>query len=172
MIAGASPVHPFTLLRGNRMTRAIGYGSIDLYRYWLLRPARLALWVTSVAVLALLASRTGAQEAGIFVVRLDGTQERRVAQLPDYSHHDSPRWSHDGKRLAFGVSQAGARETKMIYVVNVDGTELSKVGEGDLPDWSPDDKQLVSWHHGGTDRFGVWVHNIDGSAREWLAQGW
>lgn len=152
---------------------ALGCCSIEQARGWLFCLARPTFLMTSVAGLTLLfpLGGTRADEPGIFVVRLDGTQERLVAQVPGYSHHDSPRWSHDGKRLAFGVSHSGELATKVIYVVNVSGSELSKVGEGDLPDWSPDDKQLVSWHHGGTASFGVWVHNIDGTGREWLAQG-
>jgi Tol biopolymer transport system component len=129
--------------------------------------------MASGAVLTLLVPLAGtrADESGIFVVRRDGTQERLVGQVPGYSHHSSPRWSHDGNRLAFGVSHSGDLATMLMYVVNVSGSGLSKVGEGELPDWSPDDKQLVSWHHGRTAEFGVWVHNIDGSGREWLAKG-
>ncbi len=148
-------------------------GPIKRARDRLLGLGRPAVWMTRVAALTLLLPLAGtrADETGIFVVRLDGTQERSVAQVPGYSHHDSPRWSHDGKRLAFSVSQAGDLASKMIYRVNVDGSELTKVGEGDLPDWSPDDKQLVSWHHGGSAKFGVWVHNVDDTGREWLAEG-
>jgi len=112
-----------------------------------------------------------AADTGIYVVRPDGSNIRLVARVGGYSHHDSPRWSHDGKRLAFSVSQGGDLATKMIYLVNVDSSELTKVGEGDLPDWSPDDKQLVSWHHGRSAKFGVWVHNLDDTGREWLAEG-
>lgn len=142
-------------------------------RRWLFGSARQTFWMTSVALLTLLCAFSGirAEDTGIFVIRPDGTQERLVAQVPGYSHHDSPRWSHDGKRLAFSVSQEGERASMRIYVVNADGSALTAVGEGELPDWSPDDKQLVSWHHGGTEKFGVWVHNIDGTAREWLAEG-
>jgi Tol biopolymer transport system component len=151
----------------------LGCGPIKRDRDWPFRLSRATFWMTGLAVLTLLFPLAGTRggETGIFVVRLDGTEERSVAQVPGYSHHESPRWSHDGKRLAFAVSQAGNLASKMIYLVNVDGSELTKVGEGELPDWSPDDKQLVSWHHGGTEKFGVWVHNIDGSGREWLAEG-
>ena len=152
---------------------ALGCCPIERARDWLLYLARATLRMTSVAVLILLLPLVGARadETGIFVVRLDGTQGRLVAAVPGYSHHESPRWDHSGKRLAFSVSQAGELASKMVYVVNVDGSELTKVGEGELPDWSPDDKQLVSWHHGETAKFGVWVHNVDGSGREWLAEG-
>jgi Tol biopolymer transport system component len=165
------PLHRFTLNR--ELMHSLGRGPIRRARDWLFCLARPSFWMANVAVLTLLFSLadTRGDDTGIFVVRIDGTEERPVAQVPGYSHHDSPRWSHDGKRLAFSVSQAGDLASKMIYVVNADGSELTKVGEGDLPDWSPDDKQLVSWHHGGTDRFGVWVHNVDGSGREWLAEG-
>ncbi len=135
--------------------------------------AHTAFLMASVAVSGLLFHPAGARadETGIFVVRPDGTQERLVTQVPDYSHHNSPRWSHDGTRLAFSVSHSGDLATMLVYVVNIDGSELSQVGEGELPDWSPDDKQLVSWHHGGTATFGVWVNNLDGTGREWLAKG-
>ena len=151
----------------------VSCGTIKRAQDWLFHSARPSFWITRVAVLSLLLPFAGtrAADTGIFVVQPDGTQERLVAEVPGYSHHESPRWSHDGKRLAFGVSQGRDLASMMIYVVNVDGSELNKVGEGELPDWSPDDKQLVSWHHGGTAEFGVWVHSIDGTGREWLAKG-
>lgn len=148
-------------------------GSTRSPHVWRCSMARALCRAASVAALTLLLPlpSSHADDAGIFVVRPDGTEERLVAQVPDNSHHSSPRWSHDGKRLAFGVSQAGEHATMLIYVVNADGSGLTKVGEGELPDWSPDDKQLVSWHHGGTDKFGVWVHSVDNTGREWLAEG-
>ncbi len=152
---------------------ALGQCSIKQARYLLYCLARTTFRMASVAVSALLflLAGTRADEPGIFVVRLDGTEERLVAQVPGYSHHNSPRWSHDGTRLAFGVSHSGDLATMLVYVVHISGSDLSQVGEGELPDWSPDDKQLVSWHHGGTATFGVWVNNLDGTGREWLAKG-
>ena len=57
------------------------------------------------------------------------------------------------------------------YVVNLDGTGLKEMGEHDIPHWSPDDKQIVYHHYGGTQRAGIWVQTIEGGGRTWLANG-
>src|SRR5215831_2140295 len=75
----------------------------------------------------------------IFVVNADGSNLR---QLTDNApRDDNPRWSHDGKQIAFESYFGG---TPKIYLINADGTglrELKGNGTGDLfPVWSPDGK--------------------------------
>ena len=41
----------------------------------------------------------------IFVMKVDGSGVRKVAQVEGYRDHGSPRWSHDGQRLAFASTQ-------------------------------------------------------------------
>jgi Tol biopolymer transport system component len=110
-------------------------------------------------------------EIGIFVMRVDGSGVRKVVAVDGYDHHTSPRWSHDGKRLAFDALDAAGGRRKF-FTVNVDGSDLQERGEHSSPDWSPDDKQLVYYSEGGGDaQEGVWVQNVDGSGRTWVTAG-
>ncbi len=85
--------------------------------------------------------------------------------MPNYREHSSPAWSHAGRRLAFDAIEASTGKKK-IFVVNVDGSGLADLGEGAVPDWSPDDKQIV-FAHGGE----VMVQNSDGKGRTVMASG-
>ena len=57
---------------------------------------------------------------GIFVMNDDGTQVTRLTDGPDAN----PRWSPDGKRLAFISVRDGDDE---IYSMNLDGTGLTNL---------------------------------------------
>ena len=110
----------------------------------------------------------------IYVIKPDGTGLRKVIQIPDYQQHGSPRWSHDNKRLAFDAIHTATR-IKKLFVVNVDGTGLTEIGEQSMPDWSPDDKQLALFSktafNSGKLAPGIYVQNIDGEGRVWLTAG-
>ncbi len=121
-----------------------------------------------VAFLCVVASQTAAAETGIYVMSADGGGEREVVSVELAASHSSPRWSHDGERLAFeAIGEGGTRKS---YVVNVDGTELKEVAGLGRPDWSPDNKQLVldsdDWNTSA-----IFVQNVDGSGRTRLADG-
>jgi Tol biopolymer transport system component len=117
----------------------------------------------------LLVAPLWAQDTGIFVMKIDGSEERRVVRVDDCESHGTPRWSHDGKRLAFdATSDTGSRK---LYIVNVDGTGLKAMGEHCMPDWSPDDKLLAYQYDGGDRERGVWVQNLEGKGQEWLVLG-
>ena len=94
--------------------------------------------------------------------------------MPEYQQHGSPRWSHDNKRLAFDAIHTTDR-IKKLFVVNVDGTELTEIGEQSMPDWSPDDKQLALFSktdfNSGKLEPGIYVQNINGEGRVWLTAG-
>jgi Tol biopolymer transport system component len=110
-------------------------------------------------------SRATADE-GIFVMSTDGGGERKVISVERAGAHRSPRWSHDGKRLAFDVIVE--RRVRMSYVVNLDGTELKEVGELESPDWSPNDKLLAL---DSDELDAIFVQNVDGSERTRLCDG-
>src|SRR5262245_18941838 len=93
------------------------------------------VWLTAVEARAIEEPRA------VFVMQRDGSGVHRVVAVPGARWHGSPRWSHDGTRLAFD-----AYAPKMachIYIVGADGKHLRDLGTGSSPNWSPDDKQIV-----------------------------
>jgi len=117
----------------------------------------------AIAVIAI-AARARADEPpwAIFVMKVDGSQVRKIAQAEGHADHTSPRWSHDDKQVVFDAS-GGQRE---FFVVNSDGTGLRQLGIDGRADWSPDDKQL-GFETGSE----IHVQNLDGQGREKIARG-
>jgi TolB protein len=52
----------------------------------------------------------------------------------------APSLSPDGNRVAFAALSSGSDH---VAIVNIDGTQLRWLGEGDSPAWSPDGKRLA-----------------------------
>ena len=83
------------------------------------------------------------QEIDIFVMDADGSNVRQVTHMGFASR---PKWSPDGKRIAFeAVTDAG----RVIYVVDADGRNLWQVSFPNVEagmfarGWSPDGKQIL-----------------------------
>ena len=87
-------------------------------------------------------TKLGRQE-DIFVVKTDGTELR---QLTDDPHRDrGPRWSPDGKRIAFYSTRSGEYEA---WAINPDGSALQQLtyeSRGSVTElaWSPDGTRLA-----------------------------
>jgi TolB protein len=120
------------------------------------------------ALLVLTRCSIADDSTGIYVMKIDGSEERKVVSVPGSGYHGSPRWSHDGQWLAFDSS--GGNDPR-VFVVKLDGSGLRELGRLALPDWSPDDKQLAMKGVDDNDVAGVFVQNVDGSGRNWLTPG-
>jgi dipeptidyl aminopeptidase/acylaminoacyl peptidase len=84
------------------------------------------------------------RRSAIWMVNWEGTQDVRLTYGPDSD--TSPRWSPDGRYLAF-LSTRGAEEKGQIWLLDRRGGEpypLTKV-KGDIAsyEWSPDGKRMV-----------------------------
>lgn len=86
----------------------------------------------------------GDKQEDIFVAKADGSGVRQLTN--DVYKDRTPRWSPDGKRLAFFTDETGKYEG---YVMNADGSGRKLVTTfpldswSQLPVWSPDGKRLI-----------------------------
>jgi TolB protein len=127
--------------------------------------------------IAFVSNRDGNHD--IFVVNADGgglrnlTRSRRKRNRLEWWGPDGPRWSPDGREIAFRSDRDGNDE---IYVVNADGTELRRLTHNSKSDggplWSPDGRRILFWRssQGYGFRGDVWVMNADGSAQRNLTR--
>ncbi|MBC8875102.1 MAG: TIGR03067 domain-containing protein [Planctomycetes bacterium] len=110
----------------------------------------------------------------LFVMGVDGTGLRPLAEFPKDMAIGSPDCSVDGRRVAFDAWRLARNETygaARVYTVNIDGTELKDIAVGAMPSWSPDGKRITFCQY--SPNRGVWVMNADGSNKQILdADGW
>lgn len=79
----------------------------------------------------------------IVVVNFDGTNWRDLTNDKYFDRY--PRWSPDGKRVAFTSDRSGNYE---VWTIDADGTNLHQVtfakkGDTSFPIWSPDGQKLI-----------------------------
>jgi len=90
-----------------------------------------------------LAFTTGFAQEDLFVIRTDGSGARQLTK--DEALDRAPRWSPDGRRIAFFSSRSGKYEA---WVVNRDGgglQQLTSTPEETLfPVWSPDGSRITT----------------------------
>ena len=97
-----------------------------------------------------------AHSAQIHVIDADGTDLRRITDLPNVRY---PVWSPQGARIAFSSYAAGWE----LHVVNPDGSDVTNLTNDpalsyDPPRWSPDGQRIA------LDRDSdIWVVNADGT---------
>lgn len=98
----------------------------------------------------------------------DGSGQARLTDAPESFHENFPAWSPDGARIAF----EGTGEDRGIYVIHADGSDQTKITDGDDryygPIWSPDGSKIaVTCQCKASDKSlynHVFVISADGSA--------
>ncbi|MBK8783045.1 MAG: PD40 domain-containing protein [Anaerolineales bacterium] len=101
------------------------------------------------------------RDEAICVMDADGTNLTKLIQKNKAA---GPIWSSDGKKIAFTTGWGGHSE---IYVMNADGTELTRVSYtvspwDQNPVWSPDSQKIafLSYRDGN---YEIYTVNADGS---------
>jgi len=148
-------------------------------------------WSPDSKALAFFSTAGEKEQQQLWLVNADGSNPRQFTHLKGYAA--LPRWSHDGKQIAFlyveGASGGGplvaapvttgivdtAIHNQRIAVLDVATGELRQVSPPDLHvydyDWSPDDKTFVTTAAPGPGDNNWWIaqiHTIDvakGTAR-------
>jgi len=95
----------------------------------------------------------------IFVMDAEGGNVRQLTFNGAGINEFWPRWSPNGKQIAFYSNVDGNFE---IYVINADGSDLTRVtnysGVDSFPEWSPNGKQLSIRRDND-----IYVINVDGT---------
>ncbi len=105
---------------------------------------------------------------GIYVFSVgNGTYSQLTHSADD---HDAV-WSPDGTRIAFWRTNSSNADGGDIYIMNSDGSNQTRLGQGVNPSWSPDGSKIafVSERDGKGGR--LWVVNSDGSGEKNLIPG-
>jgi Tol biopolymer transport system component len=137
--------------------------------------------VSAAAVCLLLASRAGAQNVPINVLRVEplGEGEGKALALQGFHAIGSPHFSKDGEWVTFdGYKEAAQNITSECWVARKDGSQAKKLCRGATPRWSPDGKKLLFMREEradlgrpGGDDVGVFVINADGTGERQITDG-
>lgn len=103
------------------------------------------------------------QNYEIHAINPDGTNRRVLIPAEGNEMNLSPRFSPNGKKIAFHTNRDGNME---VYVADADGRNLVNLTKSPTneaaPSWSPDGEQIVfASDRGGS--YGIYVMDADGS---------
>lgn len=101
------------------------------------------------------------------LVNPDGSGDIQLTD-DELSTHEDPSFSPDGQKIVF--SQPSAHTTDVISTINIDGTGITHLFDGNLaagPTYSPDGSQIAFFGPTG----GLWLMEADGSDPHEIAAG-
>ena len=95
-----------------------------------------------------LADRRGEEGyRALYTMNRDGSNVELLVAAPGMISTATPEWSHDGKMIACdAVPKVDAVSESHIFVYAVDGPfrgTAKNLGYGNVPTWSPDDRQIA-----------------------------
>src|SRR5207244_2007585 len=137
-------------------------------------------WSPDSKTLAVFSSGGEKEQRQRWMTNADGSSPKKITKLNGYAAR--PRWSHDGKQIAYlyiqGAGGGGplmaapattgvidtAIHNQRIAVLNVDTGQLHEVSPGNLHiydyDWSPDNKMFVATAAPGPGDNNWWIAQI------------
>lgn len=83
-------------------------------------------------------------EGDLYVARVDGTGLRQLTR--DEAIDRVPRWSPDGEWISYFSNRSGDIEVWKVRPDGSDQTQITALGSGFLPAWSPDSRRLAATH--------------------------
>lgn len=98
-------------------------------------------WSPSGNELAVVLSGGSAQETDLYLVEADGRNPRQLLQRPGLE--GNPRWSPNGRRLAFWGAPFEQPELRELFVLERESGRLVELGPGLAAAWSPDGRRLA-----------------------------
>ena len=108
------------------------------------------------------------QTSEIYSQNFDGSKRKQLTFLNTIAI--SPRYSPDGKKIAFTAEVPGAGAE--IFTMNADGTGIVRLTfsakNSGSPSWSPDGSKIAFQSSDNNGVPGVWVMNADGSGQKLL----
>jgi TolB protein len=130
-----------------------------------------------------LEGQSHSQHLELYVADIDGSNRRRLTE--NDSGDALPAWSPDGKRIAFVSNRAESAPcfyydcagfTNELYVMDADGSDVTRLTETDeeelSPSWSPDGEEIVYVRVADDDGpHYLYVANADGSCARRLVEG-
>ena len=109
----------------------------------------------------------------LYVMKADGTGRKRLTESASTADRLlAPRWSADGKKIAFCTVGFGLGKTgpvmsspPRICIIDADGGNLKRLDKlnGVDPAWSPDGKQLLFTRLGKDLEAGLYIADADGT---------
>jgi dipeptidyl aminopeptidase/acylaminoacyl peptidase len=137
-------------------------------------------WSPDFKILAFLSGAGAKEQRQVWIVKTDGSDPRKITNLDGYAAR--PRWSHDGKQIAFlyieGAGGGGplmaapattgvidtAIHNQRIAILDVESGKLRQMSPSDLHvydfDWSPNDKTFVATAAPGPGDNNWWVAQV------------
>ena len=117
-------------------------------------------------------------EGILFLVDIDGLQQREIHWEGPQGVTGMAAWSPDGKRLAFTIRILGMRNIpgvpNDIYVIDINGENLQQLTVHPAPDrhptWSPDG-QWIAFQSERDGDSAIYRLEVDGANPKWLANG-
>jgi TolB protein len=119
----------------------------------------------------ILFSREAPNGAHFYLMRPDGTQQRRITGTP--GSRATPTWSPSGELIAYTKGPEGL--CPQIDLLRPAGGSVRRLAPGCYhePAWSPDGRKIVFSKCGGDcqSQLGIWTLNVNGSGLHRLSAG-